>query len=247
MEAELLKWYLEMGLYFCLEDNPQNHMAAQKTQDKPANKERPNSFSEWIERAKERADNCNDLVSLANAIRSFRGCELSKTASNTVFSDGDPSSKIMLIGEAPGFNEDIQGIPFCGASGTLLNKMLSAIGLKRKEVYISNAVFWRPPNNRKPSDQEINLCRPFVQKHIALIYPEIILLLGGTAVTSLLERPVSVASLRGQIHEYSNQYVNQPIKLIATYHPSYLLRQPEQKKLAWNDMLLLKQTYQQIS
>ena len=247
MEVELLKWYLELGVYFCLEDSPQNHIM-QKTQDKPAS-EQPNSFGEWIGLAKELADSCDDLASLAEAIRSFQGCELSKTATNTVFSDGDPSSKIMLIGEAPGFNEDIQGIPFCGASGALLNKMLSAIGLKRSEVYISNAVFWRPPNNRKPSDQEIELCRPFVQKHIALICPKIILLLGGTAVASLLEQPASVASLRGSVHEYINQYTvaNQPIKLIATYHPSYLLRRPEQKKLAWEDMLLLKQTYQQIS
>ncbi|GKS78713.1 hypothetical protein wHma_07200 [Wolbachia pipientis] len=123
---------------------------------------------------------------LRSAVESFEGCEIKKTATNTVFSDGNPNAKIMLVGEAPGANEDLQGIPFCGASGMLLDKMLNAINLDRTKVYISNTVFWRPPGNRKPTDLELDMCRPFVEKHVALVSPQILILVGESHVIAFL-------------------------------------------------------------
>ncbi|MDR0744766.1 MAG: uracil-DNA glycosylase, partial [Holosporales bacterium] len=145
-------------------------------------------------------------------------CHLKKTAKNTVFSDGDPSSDIMIIGEAPGHEEDEQGKPFVGQSGKLLDHMLAAIGIQRAEVYISNIVFWRPPGNRTPSADEIELCLPYVEEHILLTNPKILLLLGGVAVKSLLNTNEPISKLRGKNNSYKR------IDTLATFHPAYLLR-----------------------
>ena len=161
-------------------------------------------------------------------------CNLKKTARNTVFSDGNPDSKIMVIGEAPGQEEDEQGKPFVGQSGQLLNNMLRAVGLNREDVYISNIVFWRPPGNRTPSADEISLCMPYVEQHIMLINPEVLLLLGGVAVKSILKTNDSISSLRGKRNLYNK------IETIATFHPAYLLRSPGQKQLAFRDFITLK-------
>ena len=162
-------------------------------------------------------------------------CNLKKTARNTVFSDGSPDSKIMIIGEAPGQEEDEQGKPFVGQSGQLLNNMLIAVGLSREDVYISNIVFWRPPGNRTPSSDEISLCMPYVEQHIMLIKPDVLLLLGGVAVKSILKTNDSISSLRGKRNLYNK------IETIATFHPAYLLRSPGQKQLAFGDFIMLKQ------
>lgn len=187
-------------------------------------------------------DICKDLALLSTldqlkeAVFAFDGCDLKKNATNTVFCDGDPASKIMLIGEAPGEQEDLRGIPFCGRSGKLLDKMLEAIGLNRNCVYITNTVFWRPPGNRKPSFEETAICRPFLEHHIRLVAPKLIILVGGTAASSVLDTNVGVSQLRGKFYQYSNRYIGSSIAATVIFHPAYLLRQPMQKKLAWEDL-----------
>jgi len=186
------------------------------------------------------ADEAKTLAELEAAVRAFDGCAIKKTASKTVFCDGNPKARVMVIGEAPGAQEDIQGIPFCGQSGKLLDAMLASIGLDRTSVYISNTVFWRPPGNRQPSPEETATCLPFVEKHIALVQPKLLLLSGGTATTTLLQKDISISRLRGKLYDYTNPYLKPPISTLVTYHPSYLLRSPGQKRLAWADMLLIK-------
>jgi len=190
--------------------------------------------------AREFADKCNTLAELEEMVRKFDGCAIRKTATKTVFADGNPKAQIMLIGEAPGAQEDIQGIPFCGASGQLLDKILASIGLDRNTVYISNTIFWRPPGNRQPSPHEVSTCLPFVEKHIALVNPKLLILSGGTATMTLLQKDQSISRLRGKFYDYNNIYLNSPIKTALIYHPSYLLRQPLNKKQAWQDLLLIK-------
>lgn len=186
------------------------------------------------------ADRCHSLDELRQAVMAFDGCALKKTASKTVFADGNPSAKIMLIGEAPGAQEDLQGIPFCGPSGALLDKMLASIGLSRETVYITNTVFWRPPGNRQPSKEETAICLPLVEKHIALIAPQLIILSGGTATSTLLSQDTSISRLRGRFYAYTNGYLAAEVPVAVTYHPSYLLRTPAQKKSAWADLLMIK-------
>ena len=191
--------------------------------------------------ARQLAQKASTLAELEAAVRAFDGCAIKKTASKTVFCDGNPQAKVMIIGEAPGAQEDIQGIPFCGPSGQLLDRMLAAIGLNRKDsVYISNTVFWRPPGNRQPTPEETGACLPFVEKHIALIKPAILILAGGTATTTLLKRDTSISRLRGKLYDYQNEFLSAPIPTLVTFHPSYLLRTPGQKRLAWNDLLMIK-------
>ena len=191
---------------------------------------------------KSELDLCNSLDELKKLVEGFDGCDLKKSAQNTVFADGNPNAKIMFIGEAPGANEDEQGIPFCGQSGKLLDNIIAAIGLTReKNAYITNTVFWRPPANRKPTDEEIKLCRPFVKKHIAIINPKLIVLVGSTAVESLLEIETPITKLRGKYFDYTNEYLDgKTIRTTAIFHPSYLLRQPSHKKTMWFDLLKIK-------
>jgi DNA polymerase len=158
-------------------------------------------------------------------------CPLRNAAKNTVFSDGDPSSEVMLIGEAPGKEEDEQGKPFVGQSGQLLNEMLRAVGLERTKVYITNIVFWRPPGNRTPSSDEVSVCLPYVRKHIDMIGPRVVVLLGSVAIQALLQTKSSVASIRGRTQSISG------IPVIPTYHPAYLLRSPGQKAAAFQDFI----------
>lgn len=185
------------------------------------------------------ADKATTLPALKDTIENFNGCALHKTAKNTVFSDGNPKSKIMLIGEAPGASEDEQGIPFCGLSGKLLDEIFKAIQHSRTEnLYITNSVFWRPPGNRRPTDEEIIICRPFVEKHIALINPSLIILVGSTALASLLPNATeTISRIRGKFFQYNNQYLENAINITAIFHPSYLLRQPGKKRLMWQDIV----------
>jgi uracil-DNA glycosylase family 4 len=186
------------------------------------------------------ADRAATLAELEAAVRAFDGCAIKKTASKTVFADGNPQARIMIIGEAPGAQEDIQGIPFCGPSGQLLDRMLAAIGHDRRSVYISNTVFWRPPGNRQPSPEETAICLPFVEKHIALVSPALLILSGGTATTTLLRKDISLSRLRGRLYDYTNPYLDKPVPTALMYHPSYLLRSPQQKRLAWDDLLMIR-------
>ena len=162
-------------------------------------------------------------------------------ATNTVFCDGNPQSKIMVIGEAPGNHEDLKGIPFCGDSGNMLNEMLMSINLKREnDFYLTNVIFWRPPGNRRPTDEELAICRPFVERHIALFAPKIIILVGSTAMSAILGLKDPITKIRGEILDYQVDFLTSPSKIFTIFHPSFLMRQPMKKKLVWQDMLTLE-------
>ena len=180
----------------------------------------------------------DSLDDLKEYMSKFKGCELSKSATNMVFSDGNKSSEIMLIGEAPGHDEDIQGKPFVGRSGKLLNKMLEAIGLSRDTVYIANIVPWRPPNNRRPTEEEINICLPFIRKHIELIAPKVLMLLGSTATYALLRNKEGITKIRGKWVDM--EFGKLKVPTLPSFHPAFLLRQPAQKKYSWEDLKMLK-------
>lgn len=180
------------------------------------------------------------LAQLREAIESFQGCALRTPATRTVMCDGNPQAKIMLIGEAPGAEEDKQGKPFVGRSGQLLDQMLKAIGLDRTTVYITNTVFWRPPENRTPTPAETASCRPLLDRHIALVNPSLILLVGGTAAKTVLQTDTGITRLRQHWHGLKNPYLSQPVPCLPTFHPAYLLRNPPAKKDAWEDLKLLR-------
>lgn len=191
--------------------------------------------------AQELAHSCKTVAELEKAVRGFDAISLKKTATNTVFADGSSSAKIMLIGEAPGAEEDEQGIPFCGASGQMLDQMLGYIGLSRKEnFYITNTIFWRPPGNRRPTPEELSICRPFVERHIALIDPKLLILVGGTAVAALHDPRVAISKVRGTFFPYKSTELEKEITTTAIFHPSYLLRSPGQKRIAWHDLLTIR-------
>jgi DNA polymerase len=179
----------------------------------------------------------NSLDELAAALARFEGCSLKHTANSLVFADGNPESRLMLVGEAPGEEEDRQGKPFVGASGRLLDRMLGAIGLDRQHAYISNILPWRPPGNRSPTPAEIAVCLPFIERHISLVQPQALVFLGGTAAKTLLNRSEGITRLRGHWLDWQPAGVFRAIPAIATYHPAYLLRSPAAKREAWRDFL----------
>ncbi len=184
------------------------------------------------------------VLELREELDRFEGCPLKQTALNTVFADGNPQAEIMLVGEAPGEDEDRQGRPFVGVSGKLLDQMLAAIGLDRTSVYISNILFWRPPGNRSPTDAEIAACLPFAERHIALVNPKALVLLGGVAAKSLLRTSEGITKMRGRWTGYTPHLGLQAeasFRCLPTLHPAYLLRQPAAKRQAWQDFLLLKE------
>ncbi len=181
---------------------------------------------------------------LKEKISSIRNCDLKKNATNLVFSDGNPFSKIMIIGEGPGANEDKEGKPFVGRAGKLLDKMLVSIKLNRNNVYISNVVNFRPPMNRKPTEKEIERYLPFLIRHIELIDPKILLLLGSTALNALIGNEVVISKARGK-------WVSKKIgiakpEVIASFHPAFLMRQPDQKKYAWEDLKMIRKKMSEL-
>ena len=178
------------------------------------------------------------LKNLKKSLENITNCDLKKGAKNIVFSDGNPSSKIMLIGEAPGANEDMEGIPFVGRAGVLLDKMLSSINLDRKKVYITNIINYRPPENRRPTDEEIKRYMPFIAKHIEIINPKILVLLGSTAMNALIGNDIVISKARGKWIE--KKFGNCKTSVIITFHPAFLMRQPAQKKMAWIDLKMIR-------
>tara|TARA_B110000211_G_scaffold187500_1_gene213009 strand:+ start:134 stop:835 length:702 start_codon:yes stop_codon:yes gene_type:complete len=184
------------------------------------------------------ADKADNLERLKKSISNIKNCDLKSVASNMVFSDGNPKSKIMLIGEAPGSNEDQEGLPFVGRAGTLLDKMLASINLDRKNVYISNIINYRPPENRTPTEEETNRYLPFIKKHIEIIAPKILVLLGSTAMNALIGKDVVISKVRGKWIE--REFGQCKTSIIVTFHPSFLMRQPTQKKLAWIDLQMIR-------
>ncbi len=184
------------------------------------------------------ADQTNNLEKLKKSINDIKNCTLKNSATNIVFSDGNPKSKIMIIGEAPGSNEDQEGLPFVGRAGVLLDKMLASINLDRKKVYISNVINYRPPENRRPTNEEINRYLPFVKKHIEIISPKILILLGSTAMNALIGDDVVISKARGKWVE--KEFGNCKTSIIVTFHPAFLMRQPAQKKMSWIDLKMIR-------
>ncbi len=184
-------------------------------------------------------DKVKRLGLLKKSIMSLKKCSLKTQANNIVFSDGNAKSKIMLIGEAPGENEDKEGLPFVGRAGQLLDKMLSAIDLDRNKVYISNIINYRPPNNRRPTEEEINRYLPFITKHIEIINPKILVLLGSTAMNALVGKQIVISKMRGKWIE--KKFGSCKTNIIITFHPAFLMRQPAQKKMAWIDLKMIRE------
>ena len=183
-------------------------------------------------------DKSENLQRLRENINEIKNCKLKENASNLVFSDGNPNSKVMIVGEGPGANEDKEGLPFVGRAGQLLDKMLHAINLSRKNVYITNVVNYRPPENRKPTEKEVERYLPYLKKHIEIIKPQIILLLGSTAMNALIGKDVVISKLRGKWIE--KKFGNCKTSVIVTFHPAFLMRQPAQKKMAWIDLKMIR-------
>ncbi|HTJ91353.1 MAG TPA: uracil-DNA glycosylase [Acidocella sp.] len=190
---------------------------------------------------------CQDLEALRAAMASFTGCALRDTATQLVFADGAPDARLMVIGEAPGGEEDRAGKPFVGPAGQLLDRMLGSIGLDRRTTRIANVVPWRPPGNRAPTDAEIALCLPFLHRQIALIRPRGLLLLGAVAARALLappERDLGIGRLRGTWRQVSIDGLDTPLPALPTLHPAYLLRMPAAKAQAWHDLLALREWWE---
>ena len=263
-KLQQIKWLKDIGIeYYCSDKKDSNILPVDelkidsKITDVPKQEEKQNKNilqttiqhvqkeikeEGAVAETRQLADNAKTIGDLRSAVENFDGCDLKKFATNTVFSDGVPDAKILLVGEAPGATEDQQGVPFCGESGQLLDKMLACIGLSRKKnIYITNTIFWRPPGNRRPTNDETDMCKPFVEKHIALIKPKLIILVGGTATSTLLGKEEGVTKLRKSYYSYSNKYLSQPIQTTAIFHPAYLLRQPAKKKDSWYDLLRIQQ------
>jgi uracil-DNA glycosylase len=267
--AALLDWYVAVGIDEAIGETPHDSFAAPPPQPaalaaatRPA--PRPTTpitlpplgppvvvrppvakpiipASSEIAGARQLAEAATTLAELEAAVSSFEGCALRKTATHTVFADGTPHAPVMVIGEAPGADEDRQGKPFVGRSGQLLDRMLAAVGLDRQSnVYITNILFWRPPGNRKPTEAEIALCLPFVWRHIALGMPRIVLLSGGTATSAILGRAEGITKLRGKWFDLQVPGVDSPVPALTTYHPSFLLRTPARKNETWHDLLELQ-------
>ncbi len=194
-----------------------------------------------ISSAREAARAAPDLAALRAALERFDGISLSRTATNLVFADGNPAAHVMLVGEAPGADEDRLGLPFVGVSGQLLDRMMAAIGLDRTTLYITNVCFWRPPGNRKPTDVELAAQKPFVERHIELVAPKVLVLVGAAAAQGLLGTTEGITRLRGRWFEYRPGETGASIPALPIFHPAYLLRQPGQKRETWRDLLKLKE------
>ena len=193
--------------------------------------------------ARESAGNAQDLEELRALLAGFAGCTLAATATQLVFADGNPQARVMFVGEAPGRDEDIAGLPFVGRSGKLLDLMLAAIGLDRTKAYIANVVPWRPPGNRTPTPQETSICLPFIRRQIELANPDIVVCLGQPATQTLLATREGITKTRGRWFKYDTG--SREIRALATYHPAFLLRSPLQKRFAWRDFLALKKALAQ--
>jgi DNA polymerase len=192
------------------------------------------------ETARTLAEACATVAALREAVEGFDGCDLKLTANKTVFADGNPEAKLMIVGEAPGADEDRLGLPFVGQAGRLLDRMLAAIGLDRTHVYITNILYWRPPGNRNPTGAEIAACLPFLERHIALVRPQVLLLAGGISAKAVLSTNEGITKLRGRWFTYEPPGMGRPVATRAIFHPAYLLRTQAAKREAWRDLIEVK-------
>jgi len=193
-----------------------------------------------VKSAMELASAAESIDDLRAALAGFEGCPLKKTATNLVLSDGPADARLMLIGEAPGADEDRQGIPFVGPSGKLLNAILESVGLKREEVLISNTVFWRPPGNRTPTTQEAAVCHPFIERLVEIVDPQVLVCIGAPATHTMLGQTQGISRLRGKWFKFQTPKLSHPIDATALFHPAYLLRTPIKKRDAWTDIRMIK-------
>jgi len=254
----LLRWYVEMGVDEAIGDIAPNRLlpvapapalappaAVVARPPAPATRVAPpgtfaESLAEAAQSARRLAAGADSIEALAALVAGFDDCPLKRTATKTVFIDGNPAAPIMFIGEAPGADEDRIGRPFVGRAGQLLDRMLAAIGLDRGMVQITNVIYWRPPGNRKPTTAEIAACLPFVLRHIALAAPQVLVLCGGTAASALLPVSEGITRLRGRWFELAVPGLDLPVPTLPMFHPAFLLRTPERKREAWRDLLALK-------
>ena len=263
---EVLRWQLEAGVDEAVAHAPVNRFALPRA-EAPVRAEEPlsppappralappqrasplsnvapagaHSDDDAVGRAVALASASSSLEDLRAALVGFDGCPLKRTATHLVFTDGSPQGSVLFIGEAPGAEEDRQGVPFVGPSGRLLDRMLASIGLDRTHVCISNTVFWRPPGNRTPTTHEMAVCMPFLERLIELVDPRVLVTLGGPAAKTVLGESAGVSRLRGRWFAYSSPRLSHPIPATAMFHPAYLLRTPVQKRDAWRDLLMLR-------
>jgi uracil-DNA glycosylase family 4 len=249
---QLLAFYLEAGVDCALVEAPVNRLSDSDMIPKPGEAARPapamataaavavprNAAAPAPEAAilsaREAARTAPTLEVLRDLLEKFEGCALKSTATRLVFADGNPQARIMFVGEAPGREEDLEGLPFVGRSGKLLDRMIAAIGLDRTSAYIANVIPWRPPGNRTPTPQETQICLPFIQRQIELVNPDVLVTLGNPSTQTLLATREGIMKTRGRWFDYDTG--TRVIRAIATFHPAYLLRSPSYKRMAWQDL-----------
>jgi uracil-DNA glycosylase len=252
--AQLLAFYLEAGVDCALGEEPVNRLAdpdlapaapreappAAVARSMPAAPvltglaEAPPAPDAAIASAREAARTAPTLEALRDLLEKFDGCALKSTATRLVFADGNPEARVMFVGEAPGRDEDIAGLPFVGRSGQLLDRMIAAIGLDRSKAYIANVIPWRPPGNRTPTPQETLVCLPFIQRQIELVDPDVLVTLGNPSTQSLLGTREGIMRTRGKWFDYDTG--TRTIRALPTFHPAYLLRSPSYKRMSWQDL-----------
>jgi DNA polymerase len=253
--AQLLAFYLEAGVDCALGEEPVNRLADPELAPAPSLREAPpaavarptpsapmlSGLAEpppaaeaAVASARELARTAPTLQALRELIESFEGCALRSTATRLVFADGNPAARVMFVGEAPGRDEDIEGLPFVGRSGKLLDRMIAAIGLDRSKAYIANVIPWRPPGNRTPTPQETQICLPFIQRQIELVDPDVLVTLGNPSTQTLLGTREGIMRTRGRWFDYDTG--TRTIRALPTFHPAYLLRSPSYKRMSWQDL-----------
>ncbi len=262
---QLLAFYLEAGVDCALADEPVDRLAEPDMVAAPVIRESapPRAIREIapppmaavprseitpapeaaIASAREAARTAPTLEVLRALLENFDGCTLKNTATRLVFADGNPEARIMFVGEAPGRDEDIEGLPFVGRSGKLLDRMIAAIGLDRSKAYIANVIPWRPPGNRTPTPQETQICLPFIQRQIELVNPEVLVTLGNPSTQTLLSTREGIMKTRGKWFDYDTG--TRTIRAMATFHPAYLLRSPSYKRMSWQDLRAIAKALEQ--
>jgi uracil-DNA glycosylase family 4 len=258
---QLLAFYLEAGVDCALMEEPANRLSDPDIIPKPAEAVRPKAAATSpavvsaprneaalapeaaILSAREAARTAPTLEVLRDLLEKFEGCALKSTATRLVFADGNPQARIMFVGEAPGREEDLEGLPFVGRSGKLLDRMIAAIGLDRTSAYIANVIPWRPPGNRTPTPQETQICLPFIQRQIELVNPDVLVTLGNPSTQTLLSTREGIMKTRGRWFDYDTG--TRVIRAIATFHPAYLLRSPSYKRMAWQDLRAIAKALEQ--
>jgi uracil-DNA glycosylase len=262
--AALLRWYVDQGLDETIGEEAVDRLAPVapalvstaapiaraptpiRTPAPPPRAPVPLESPQLVEDARALAERCTNLAELEAAVRAFEGCALKRTAKNTVFADGTPGAPVMIVGEAPGADEDRLGKPFVGVSGQLMDRMMAAVGLTREGgFYITNILFWRPPGNRTPTLAEQAMCLAFTRRHIELAQPRLLVLAGGVAAKAVLDTTEGIMRLRGKWASYRLSD-GAELPTMPTFHPAYLLRTPASKRQSWQDLLAIDRELKEL-